>query len=503
MEKPKIKISTVAIDSLEYDPFNVREHDNRNVEAIKESLARFGQQKPIVVKKDGTVIAGNGTLGAMRMLGYKEVVIAETELEGEEAVAFAIADNRTAELANWDDQALAQALDQLGDELLPASGFDDDDLAKLLKDLEPNGGEAPDAQTSRADELQEKWKVERGQLWQIGKHRLFCGDSTSADDVNALVNGEILTMLHADPPYGMGKEKDGVLNDNLYAEKLDSFQMDWWRIWRAKTADNGSAYIWGNAPDLWRLWYQGGLADSERLTMRNEIVWDKGAGGFGVGTKAQRCFFPNSERCLFFMLGEQGFNNNSDNYWEGWDSILNALKSDCEKMGWGSADIKRICGVGMYGHWFTKSQWTFIPEEHYKKLQAAAVAERNEHDAFKREHDELKREHDELKREFYATRAHFDNAHENMTDVWHFPRVHGEDRHSHATPKPVEMVARALKSSSQKGDVVGAPFGGSGSDFAAAEAVGRRCFGMEIEPKYCAVILERMSDMGLTPKLAS
>ena len=130
-----MNIKTISIDSLEYDPFNVREHDERNVDAIKASLARFGQQKPIVVKKDGTVIAGNGTLGAMRMLGYKEVVVAETELEGEEAVAFAIADNRTAELADWDNQALAQALDQLGDELLPASGFDENELSLLMKEL--------------------------------------------------------------------------------------------------------------------------------------------------------------------------------------------------------------------------------------------------------------------------------------------------------------------------------------------------------------------------------
>ena len=101
MKGPELNIKTVSIDTLEYDPFNVREHDERNVDAIKASIARFGQQKPIVVKKDGTVIAGNGTLGAMRILGYKEVVIVETELDGEEAVAFSIADNRTAEMTNY------------------------------------------------------------------------------------------------------------------------------------------------------------------------------------------------------------------------------------------------------------------------------------------------------------------------------------------------------------------------------------------------------------------
>ncbi len=133
MKEPNLNIKTVPIDSLDYDPFNVREHDERNVEAIKASLARFGQQKPIVAKKDGTVIAGNGTLGAMRLLGYKEVIIAETELDGEQAVAFSIADNRTSELASWDSAKLASQLDMLSEdkELLASSGFNAQDLAGM------------------------------------------------------------------------------------------------------------------------------------------------------------------------------------------------------------------------------------------------------------------------------------------------------------------------------------------------------------------------------------
>ena len=107
------------------------------------------------------MIAGNGTLGAMRILGYKEVVIAETELDGEEAVAFSIADNRTAELAAWDNQALAQALDQLDDDLLPASGFDETEMAELLDRLEPSdldGGESSELKTSINIECLEKDK---------------------------------------------------------------------------------------------------------------------------------------------------------------------------------------------------------------------------------------------------------------------------------------------------------------------------------------------------------
>ena len=325
-----------------------------------------------------------------------------------------------------------------------------------------------------------------GELKLKSKHRLLCGDSTDSENVDRLVGDASLVMLHADPPYGMGKEKDGIANDNLYAEKLDGFQMQWWNAWRTKTADNGSAYIWGNAPDLWRLWYEGGLQDSERLTMRNEVTWDK-KHGQGMESEQHRMFPTASERCLFFMIGEQGFNNNADNYWHGWDGILHKLQKDCDAMGWTAKDIQRICGVGLHGHWFTESQWQFIPEEHYKKLQAEANKVG--------EHDELKREHDELKREFYATRAFFNNTHDNMTDVWQFERVTGEERHGHATPKPVEMVARAIKSSSEEGDAVGVPFAGTCPELIACEQLDRKFYGMEIDPLYCDVIVKRWENL--------
>ena len=331
------------------------------------------------------------------------------------------------------------------------------------------------------------------------RHLLLCGDSTKAEDVERLMGGEKALLIHADPPYGMGKEKDGVANDNLYADKLDAFQMAWWRAFRPHTEDNGSAYVWGNAEDLWRLWYCGGLKDSERLTLRNEVVWDK-KHGQGMESEQHRMFPTASERALFFMLGEQGFNNNADNYWEGWESIRAYLDAERKKCGWSIPDTKRIAGHSEKSgcHWFDKSQWSMPTEETYRAWQRAA----REHDAFKREHDELKREHDELKREhddlkqeFYATRAYFDNTHDNMTDVWEFPRVTGEERHGHPTPKPVAMICRAIKSSTPQGAIVVDPFLGSGTTLIAAEQLGRKCYGIDIAPLYCDVIVQRWEEL--------
>jgi len=107
---------TIAVADLSLDPSNVRKHSRRNLDAIKASLRKFGQQKPIVVDAKGIVLAGNGTLTAAQELGWTEIQIVRTELAGVEATAFAIADNRTAELAEWEEDKLNAVLKSLQDE---------------------------------------------------------------------------------------------------------------------------------------------------------------------------------------------------------------------------------------------------------------------------------------------------------------------------------------------------------------------------------------------------
>ena len=315
---------------------------------------------------------------------------------------------------------------------------------------------------------------------ELGRHRLLCGDSRDPDDVARLMDGMRADLVHADPPYGMGKENEGVANDNLYGPKLDAFQMEWWNAARPHLEDNASAYIWGNAKDLWRLWYVGGLVESERLTLRNEIVWDKGSGQ-GMMSNEHRMYPTATERCLFFMLGEQGFNHNADNYWEGWEPIRAYLKAERDKMGWDNQKCKALAGHSPTSgcHWFDASQWSMPTRAVYDSWRDAA-----QYGAFKREYDDLKRE-------FYATRAHFDNTHDNMTDVWRFPRVVGAERHRHPTPKPRAMIEWIFKSSTPVGGIVYVPFAGSGPEFIEAERLGLTCYGMEIDPGYCETIQER------------
>lgn len=124
-------VETVKISTLKPDPDNVRRHDAANLDAIKRSLKEFGQQKPIVIGKDNVVIAGNGFLAAAIELGWKTVNVVRTNLYGAKARAFAIADNRTAELSEWDMDALKAMLKSLPDDYAQSTGWSDEEIAAL------------------------------------------------------------------------------------------------------------------------------------------------------------------------------------------------------------------------------------------------------------------------------------------------------------------------------------------------------------------------------------
>ena len=481
---------------------NARTHTAEQIKQIKASIEQFGFNNPVLVDADGEIIAGHGRLLAAVELELSEVpVVRLPHLDANQRRAFALADNRIALNAGWDEAMLAQELESLvgADFDITGLGFDTDELGALL------GGDQGDLPETETPPVPDDPITQLGEVWLLGRHRMMCGDSTDPVCVKRLMDGATATLIHADPPYGLGKVKQGVINDNIYRADLVKFQLKWWGVYRRHLADNGAAFIWGEAEELWRLWY-GGLAASERMTMRNEVVWKK-QNVQGIDSPGMRQFVPQTERALFFMLGEQGFNTNTDNYWEGWDSLLNYLKGEADKAGLTASKVKEICGVGMYGHWFTKSQWVFIPEQHYKKLQKACAPHfaRAYNAIGDKSASDLKREHGGLRQEFYETRAYFDNNHESgMTDCWEYPSVQGAERHDHATPKPVAMMARAVKSACAEGGLCAEPFGGSGSTLIACEQTDRTCYTMEISPAYCDVIRARWETLtGQTASLES
>lgn len=146
-------VEKVAVSSLVFDPANARKHGAKNLEAIKGSLTRFGQQKPIVVDEKGVVLAGNGTLAAAKELGWTDIEVHRTTLTGSDKTAFAIADNRTGELAEWDHDALAMSLKQLMDDDIDPIGFSPEDIAKLMPEI--GEVELPDINTEDEKSLQQ------------------------------------------------------------------------------------------------------------------------------------------------------------------------------------------------------------------------------------------------------------------------------------------------------------------------------------------------------------
>ncbi len=219
-----LTVQRVPIDSLVPDPSNARMHPEENLDAIIGSLKRFGQAEPLVVQK-GTarVIAGHGRLTAMRKLGWTEVDIVELDVTNLDATALAIALNRTAELAEWDETVLAKLLKELGDAgSLEGVGFDDAELARLLESiidpvLAGDGDEAvvpPENPLSR-----------RGDLWILGDHRILCGDSTSEADMARLMAGEKAKLLATDPPYLV--DYQGGNHPQSWANKPDVKDKHW------------------------------------------------------------------------------------------------------------------------------------------------------------------------------------------------------------------------------------------------------------------------------------
>jgi DNA modification methylase len=468
----------VDIKKVIPNPTNPRIIKDDKFKKLVKSIQEFPQMlelRPIVVDGNMVVLGGNMRLKASIAAGLTEVdILIADQLTDEQKAEFIIKDNVGFGEWDWDMLANEWDIDALEDWGLELP-FDN-----TVLEAEEDDYEVP-------NEIHTD--IVLGDLIEIGNHRLLCGDSTDSDAMDLLMNGEKADLAHNDPPYGMKKENDGVLNDNLNYDDLLEFNEQWIPLQFSHLKENGSWYCWGIDEPLMDI-YSNILkpyAKQGDLTFRNLITWDKG-NGQSQNSDQTRSYATADEKCLFVMMGVQGFNNNKDNYFEGFESIREYLLTQRNRMGWSSKDIVEITGKTSATHYFSKSQWHFPTREHYDAIRAAANGS-----AFHKDYDLFHKDYDLLKKDYYATRAYFNNTHDNMNNVWHFAR-HKKDgsEGGHATPKPIPLCERAIKSSCPDDGLVIDSFMGSGSTMVAAHQLNRKCYGMELATKYCQVIIDRM-----------
>ena len=253
---------------------NPRQNDDA-VEAVAESIRRFGFRQPIVVDADGVIVAGHTRFRAAQRLGLATVPVhVATDLTPDEVRAYRLADNKTAELASWDDAMLSIELDALRGAGIDWTllGFDEEELAKLLAPAGTEGLTDPDAVPEKpADPI-----TKPGDLWLLGKHRLLCGDSTSGPDVARLLDGAVPALMVTDPPYGVEYDPEWRMDAGLtgntarMGKVMNDDRADWTEAWKLFPGDVAYVYHAGVfASTVQQSLERAGFA------IRAQIIWAK------------------------------------------------------------------------------------------------------------------------------------------------------------------------------------------------------------------------------------
>lgn len=369
------KIEWVDTNSLIPYAKNSRTHSETQVAQIAGSIKEFGFNNPVLIDETGSIIAGHGRVLAAQKLGLQTVpTITLEHLSETQRKAYVIADNRLALNAGWDDQMLTLELNDLKDDGFDLSllGFDADEMNALLNPIKETEGLTDE---DAVPEVPEEPKTKPGDIYKLGRHRLMCGDSTSIDAVEKLMDGNSVDLIFTDPPYnvafnGRSGKHDVIKNDNLSEEDFESFITEVCNT--IQLLDPKAYYIWCN-------WDFYGVLQG-KLPYKACIVWAKNVFGMGNGYRHQHEF------CLF--------------------------------------------------------------------------------------------------------NGKIDEVVKNESDLW---QIKKDTNYVHPTQKPVALSVRAFGNHIKLLNVLDL-FGGSGSTLIGAEQTGRTCFVMELDPKYCDVIVKRWEE---------
>ena len=372
-----MKIEIADINSIKPYENNPRKLSEKAIEKVAMSLKEYGFRQPIVVDKDRIIVAGHTRFRASKKLGLKQVPVSIIDnLTPEQINAYRIADNRTAEESEWDNELLKMEIKDLEakDFKLDLLGFNEDQLNDLL--FEEKQGLTDE---DEVPETPEEPITKLGDIWKLGNHRVMCGNSVDYEDVHKLMNNKIADLVNTDPPYGVNYQSnmrtksekfDVIKNDDKILDitpMIDKFSKGWvfiWTTWKVidKWLDNTKSFGFPT----------------------NMVVWHKGGGGIG---DLKKTFSTDYEMALVFNRGAE------------------------------------LCGKRIGSVW---------------KLQKDKAI-----------------------------------------------------KYKHPTQKPVELSVEAIDKTTNPKSIIMDLFLGSGSTLIACEKMDRICYGMELDPKYCDVIVKR------------
>lgn len=360
-----MELKTKKLVEIHPYPGNPRKNDGA-VDAVAESIRQCGYVAPIIVDEEGVILAGHTRYKALQKVGYTEAqVIVKEGLTEEQKKKYRLLDNKTNELASWDFELLAQELEGLDFGSLHLDWGIQNEPTVVEDNYEP--------------ELPESPKSKAGDVYQLGSHRLMCGDSTSIDTVETLMGGQMADMVFTDPPYGYNyqsnmREKtrrfDVLENDDKI---LDFFP-------NVRLVCNGFVFIC----TTWKVLDKWIPLFKKYYDLTNMIIWDKGGGGIG--------------------------------------------------------DLK---------HTFSTDYEVILCSNNGKEIKGKRIG-----------------------------------------SVWNIQKDSATE-YTHPTQKPVKLSEFAIRNTTERGAVVLDLFGGSGSTLIACEQLDRSCYMIELDPRYCDVIIKR------------
>lgn len=405
----RLTISHRSVSSLQPDPENARLHSEKQIAQIAKSIATFGYNVPILIDKDGKVLAGHGRLAACQLLGWTEVpTITLDHLTPEQARAFVIADNRLSDTSTWDETLLATQLKILSDADLnfdlDAIGFEMAEIDLRIQGLnDPAKDEEDPFPVSQGPAVSQL-----GDLWQLGPHHLLCGNALDSACYSQLLNGIRVSAVFTDPPFnvaiqghvsGKGSIRHAefaMASGEMTTKEFTDFLKTAMTVMAGHVNAGAIVFIcmdWRHIREL------TDAAIEARFALQNLCVWDKGVGGMGSLYRSQH------ELVFVYKVGNAPHTNNVQ--------------------------------LGRFGR--------------------------------------------------------------NRTNVWPYAGANSFARKTeegnllalHPTVKPVALVADALLDASKRGDRVLDPFMGSGTTILAAEQTGRIAYGIELDPHYVDVAIQR------------